>query len=262
MGGQILWALADLLERPSSLHSATSCHMLDKILVMPSSGKLRVEDLEGKKYFIVQFPFRGHVVPQKPLSLGTFPSMTGKSGMGGSGADVCVGQPHGAVDGKSVLLPASPMASTVSNTFSWRGKLSLMMPSSCKQTLLLLMDQVDNSLTMLRSCLLVFPLLPLTVISTGIAPMTVSGLLSEQYRVMSDLISSLPGIFNYLRVSVPPKSTVQPVSATLSVFRLGDLFKVSCFGILATSSGRHSQTGNESTLDLLNGLWIHSLDGL
>ena len=125
MGGQIFLGL-----------SATSCHMLDKVLVMPSSGKLRVEDLEGKKYFIVQFPFRGHVVPQKPLSLGTFPSMTGKSGMGGSGADVCVGQPHGAVDGKSVLLPASPMASTVSNTFSWRGKLSLMMPSSCKQTLL------------------------------------------------------------------------------------------------------------------------------
>ena len=199
--------------------------MLDKVLVMPSYGKRRVEDLEGKKYFIVQFPFRGHVVPQKPLSLGTFPSMTGKSGMGGSGADVCVGQPHGAVDGNSVLLPASPMASTVSNTFSWRGKLSLMMPSSCKQTLL--MDKVDNSLTMWRSCLLVFPLLPLTVISTGIAPMTVSGLLSEKYRVISDLKSSLPGIFNYLRVSVPPKSTVQPVSATPSEFRLCDLSQLS-----------------------------------
>ena len=50
------WALADLLGRPSSLHSATSCHMLDKVLVMPSYGKRRVEDLEGKKYFIVQFP--------------------------------------------------------------------------------------------------------------------------------------------------------------------------------------------------------------
>ena len=73
MGGQILWALADLLERPSSLHSATSCHMLDKVLVMPSYGKRRVEDLEGKKYFIVQFPVRGHVVPQKPLAWGRSP---------------------------------------------------------------------------------------------------------------------------------------------------------------------------------------------
>ena len=67
------WALADLLGRPSSLPLATSCHVLDKVLVMPSSGKQRVEDLEGKKYFIVQFPVRGHVVPQKPLAWGRSP---------------------------------------------------------------------------------------------------------------------------------------------------------------------------------------------
>ena len=47
--------------------------MLDKVLVMPSYGKRRVEDLEGKKYFIVQFPVKGHVVPQKLLAWGRSP---------------------------------------------------------------------------------------------------------------------------------------------------------------------------------------------
>ena len=79
-------------------------------------------------------------------------------------------------------------------------------------------------------------------ISTGMAPRTVRVLLSADYRVMSDLMSSLRGIFSCLRMSVPPQSTVQTVSATHSVFRLGDLFKVSSMGILAPSSGKLSQT--------------------
>ena len=68
-------------------------------------------------------------------------------------------------------------------------------------------------------------------------------------------------------VSRPPQNTVQPVSATPSVLRLGDLFTTSCFGIEAPSLGKLSQanrmlTGTKSTLDLLGGLWIHFLDCL
>ena len=39
---RLSWALAELLARASSLHSAKSCHVLDKSLVLPSSGMRRV----------------------------------------------------------------------------------------------------------------------------------------------------------------------------------------------------------------------------
>ena len=84
---------------------------------------------------------------------------------------------------------------------------------------------------------------------------------------MSEVIRAPWGIFIFLMVSRPPQNTVQPVSATPSVLRLGDLFTTSCFGIEAPSLGKLSQanrmlTGTKSTLDLLGGLWIHFLDCL
>ena len=67
-------------------------------------------------------------------------------------------------------------ASTTSLSCSGRGKLSLMMPSYCRHGLL--MNRADSSLTMWISCLAVLLMLSLMVMSTGIAPRTVRGLLS------------------------------------------------------------------------------------
>ena len=105
-----------------------------------------------------------------------FSSVAGKFSTGGSGAVVRDGHPHGAADGGGGLLPVVLSASTVSPSCSGRGKLSLIMRSSCRHDLL--MNRADNSLTMWRSCLAVLFMLPLTVMSTGMAPSTVRGLLS------------------------------------------------------------------------------------
>ena len=107
-----------------------------------------------------------------------FSSVSGKSGTGGSGAKVRTGHPHGAgVDGDK-LVTGVEMVSTASPSCTGRGKLSLMIRSSWRQVLL--MNSADSSLTMCSSVLVVLLMLLLTVTSTGIAPRTVSGLLSAE----------------------------------------------------------------------------------
>ena len=62
--------------------------------------------------------------------------------MGGAGAGIRVGQPHGAVDRDGVELPGSPTASTELWIFSGRRMLSLIIPSYCKH--ILLMNILEN----------------------------------------------------------------------------------------------------------------------
>ena len=72
--------------------------------------------------------------------------MKGISGIGGADTDVRVGQPHGACGWVGLVLPGSPTASTESIHFSGRGKLSGIIPSSCKHVLLI--NRVVSSLAM------------------------------------------------------------------------------------------------------------------
>ena len=75
-------------------------------------------------------------------------------------------------------------------------------------------------------------MLPLTVTSTGMTPRTVRGFLSEVYKVIFDPMS----VLRFLRMSVPPHSTEQPVSATPSMSKLCDLFVNFYVGNLAPRS--------------------------